>query len=153
MKCIDELIRKLNNENIIMNGCTEKQISELQQLCNGFCLPQSYIEFMKCMGNGTDGQFMRGDSCFMNEIFYLKEGANELLIENNSKNTLLDEDFVFWMSQGCMFCFFKLNEGDNPPIYFYNEHGNDKFVRIAYSFTDFLISRLEMNGSLFKENE
>ncbi|EDO57344.1 hypothetical protein CLOL250_02154 [Clostridium sp. L2-50] len=60
---------------------------------------------MKCMGNGTGGQFMRGDSCFMNEIFYLKEGANELLIENNSKNTLLDEDFVFWMSQGCM-CFF-----------------------------------------------
>ena len=57
------------------------------------------------MGNGTGGQFMRGDSCFMNEIFYLKEGANELLIENNSKNTLLDEDFVFWMSQGCM-CFF-----------------------------------------------
>ena len=49
MKYIDELIRKLNNENIIMNGCTEKQISELQQLCNGFCLPQSYIEFMKCM--------------------------------------------------------------------------------------------------------
>ena len=47
--------------------------------------------------------------------------------------------------------FFKLNEGDNPPIYFYNEHGNDKFVRIAYSFTDFLISRLEMNGSLFEE--
>ena len=57
MKYIDELIRKLNNENIIleyiskplnneniiMNGCTEKQISELQQLCNGFCLPQSYI--------------------------------------------------------------------------------------------------------------
>ena len=38
------------------------------------------------MGNGTGGQFMRGDSCFMNEIFYLKEGANELLIENNSKN-------------------------------------------------------------------
>ena len=62
---------------------------------------------MSIMGNGTEGQFMGGDSCFMDEIDNLRQGAFELLEDNESKNTLTDEDFVFWMSQGCMICFFK----------------------------------------------
>lgn len=34
--------------------------------------------------------------------------------------------------------------------YFYNEDGEDKFVKIANSLTEFLINRLEMNEKLFK---
>ena len=67
------------------------------------------------------------------------------------ENTLTDDDFVFWMSQGCMFCFFKLSEGDNPPVYFYNESGEDRFIKIADTLVGFLINRLEMNKELFKE--
>ena len=106
---------------------------------------------MRVMGNGTGGDYMGGDSCFMNEIFDLRQGAIELLKENGSVNILTDDDFVFWMSQGCMFCFFKLTEGDNPPIYFYNESGEDRFIMIAESIVEFLINRLEMNKNLFKE--
>jgi len=151
MKYLCDLVKILNEQNVCLRGCTENQINELNKICIGFNLPRAYIEFMKTMGNGTNGKYLRGDSCFIEEIFYLKDGANELLIENNSENILLDNDFVFWMSQGCMFCFFRLNEGDNPPVYFYNEHGKDKFIKISNSFTEFLINRLEMNSSLFTE--
>ena len=94
---------------------------------------------------------MGGDSCFMNEIFDLKQGAIELLEENESIHLLADDDFVFWMSQGCMFCFFNLEEGDNPPVYFYNESGEDRFIKIADSVVEFLVNRLEMNKNIFKE--
>lgn len=150
MKYINGLVMSLEERNICMKQCTKNQIKNLIIITKGKKLPQAYIEFMSVMGNGTDGKFMGGDSCFMNEIYDLRQGAFKLLEENESENTLTDEDFVFWMSQGCMFCFFKLNEGDNPPVYFYNEDGEDEYIKVANSLTEFLINRLEMNENLFK---
>ena len=151
MKYINELMEKLEQKNIHMNKGTEEQMKELCSTVGKKTLPQAYIEFMSAMGNGTEGSYMGGDSCFINEIYDLKLGAIELLEENESVNKLTDDDFVFWMSQGCMFCFFKLTEGDNPPVYFYNESGEDKFIKIAETIVEFLINRLEMNKNLFKE--
>jgi len=42
-------------------------------------------------------------------------------------------------------------ERDNPPVYFYNKSGEDRFIKIANSLVDFLINRLEMNKELFKK--
>ena len=151
MEFLNELLKKINKKNIQIKGCTSEQIEHLLSIAEGKNLPKAYMEFMSIMGNGTDGQYMGGDSCFLNEIDDLKQGALELLEENESKNVLTENDFVFWMSQGCMFCFFKLNDGDNPPVYFYNEIGEDRFVRIAKSLVEFLINRLDMNKNLFKE--
>lgn len=141
---------QLRKKNISIKPCSKKQMEYLVSMVGERKLPQAYIEFMSVMGNGTNG-YMAGDSCFMNEIDDLEQGAYDLLEENESKNKLSDESFVFWMSQGCMFCFFKLNEGDNPPVYFYNESGEDRFLKIAHSLTEFLFNRLEMNENLFKE--
>lgn len=151
MKFINELMEKLEQKNICMERSTEEQMEELCSIVKGKNLPKAYIEFMSVMGNGTEGRYMGGDSCFMDEIYDLKQGAVELLEENESINMLTDDDFVFWMSQGCMFCFFKLTEGDNPPVYFYNESGEDKFIKVAESIVEFLINRLEMNKDLFKK--
>lgn len=151
MNFINDLLEELVQKGICMNGCTDSQIAELKSITKTKIPPNAYLEFMSAMGNGTLGGYMRGDSCFMNEIYDLKQGAIELLDENESENKLTEDDFVFWMSQGCMFCFFKLSEGDNPPIYFYNESGEDRFVKIANSLVEFLINRLEMNKNLFKE--
>ena len=107
MKNIDELVKKLKQKNIPMKKGTESQIEKLCSIVKGKNLPKTYIEFMGLMGNGTEGKYMAGDSCFMNEIFDLKQGAVELLKENMSINRLTDDEFVFWMSQGCMF--FSLN--------------------------------------------
>ncbi len=151
MKFINELIETLEKKNICMKRSTDQQMEELYSIVKGKNLPKAYIEFMSIMGNGTEGHYMGGDSCFMNEIFDLKQGAIELLEENESVNLLTDDNFVFWMSQGCMFCFFNLAEGDNPPVYFYNESGEDRFIKIADSVVEFLVNRLEMNRNIFKE--
>ena len=151
MKYINELIEKLEKKNICMKKITKKQMQKLLSSTSQNILPEAYIEFMSIMGNGTEGQYMGGDSCFMNEVCNLKQGAVDLLEENKSKNMLSDVDFVFWMSQGCMFCFFKLTEGDNPPVYFYNEDGEDRFIKIADSLVEFWVNRLEMNKLIFKE--
>ncbi len=151
MKFINELIGKLEKKNICMKRSTEEQIKELYSMVKGKNLPKAYVEFMCVMGNGTEGRYMSGDSCFMNEVHDLKQGAVELLEENESINVLTDDDFVFWMSQGRMFCFFKLTEGENPPVYFYNESGEDRFIKVAESLVEFLINRLEINKDTFKE--
>lgn len=151
MKYINNLIGMLEKKNICMKSSTEQQMEKLRSFVKEKNLPKAYIEFMSVMGNGTEGRYMGGDSCFMNEIYDLKQGAIELLEENESINLLKDDDFVFWMSQGCMFCFFNLAEGDNPPVYFYNEGGEDRFIKVADSLVEFLINRFELNKNLFKE--
>jgi len=150
MKFINELVKRLERRNIPMYKCTKEQIDKVYSLTNDKKLPEAYIEFMTAMGNGTDEKYMGGDSCFMDEIEDLNEGAAEILEEDESKHTLTKEDFVFWMCQGCQICFFKLNEGDNPPVYFYNENGKDEIVKIADTLTEFLINRLEVNRNTFK---
>lgn len=150
MEYLNQLLLQLKKKHISTKPSSKKQMEYLVSMVGKQKLPQAYIEFMSVMGNGANG-YMTGESCFMNEIKDLKQGAYDLLEENESKNILSDESFVFWMCQGCMFCFFKLNEGDNPPVYLYNESGEDRFLKIAHSFTDFLFNRLEMSENLFKE--
>ena len=142
MECVEKLFREIRRRGEGAKPATEEQMVQLQQFAGEKKLPQAYLEFMREMGNELYNSFMVGESCFMNEIFDLKEGALELLEENESKLTLTDDDFVFWMSQGYMFGFFKLNEGDNPPVYFYSEDREDRYIKIAHSLTDFYWSYL-----------
>lgn len=51
----------------------------------------------------------------------LKEGALELLEEDNAKNFLTDKDFIFMMHQGYMFWYFKADGRENPNVYYYME--------------------------------
>jgi hypothetical protein len=138
MQYLDEFIMQLKMDDVYNEPCSEEDINKIKGIVCGKKLPRAYIEFMSAMGNG--GRFMKGHSCFMNEIFTLKQGAEELLEENNFCESLTDNDFVFFMSQGCLFCFFKLDEGDNPPVYYYNEASEQtKFYRITDSFSEFLM--------------
>ncbi|MDE6626652.1 MAG: SMI1/KNR4 family protein [Lachnospiraceae bacterium] len=145
MKYLEKIISSLNGGVV---GCSDKQIEQLHFFVNGKKLPAAYEEFMRIMGNGAVG-FITGESIYINETFNLKKSAIELLIENNSKNILTEDDFVFWMCQGCMFCFFKLSEGENPPIYYYNEAEEDNFLKIANSFTEFLINKVEKSTDTY----
>ena len=140
MECVEKLFREIRRRGKASKPTTEEQMVQLQQFAGEKKLPQAYLEFMREMGNESYNSFMVGHSCFMDEIFDLKEGALELLEENESKLTLADDDFVFWMSQGYMFTFFKLDEGDNPPVYFYSEDREDQYFKIAHSFTEFYMN-------------
>lgn len=145
---INQIIEKSKELGIVPIKATDREIDEIMQLSPKGYLPKAYIEFMKEFGNGG---YMRGDSCFMDEIGMLQTGAVELLEENESSNNLTDNDFVFWMSQGYMFCFFRLDEGDNPPVYYYNEAKEDKFIKITNSLSDFLLGMMIKDKRLFNE--
>ena len=87
-------------------------------------LPKAYIEFIKTMGNGTGDRFLSGYSCFSKEIFNLKDWAMEILYENDDTELLNKSDYVFMMMQGIVFWYFDLNDGDDPPVYEYDEYGS-----------------------------
>lgn len=59
------------------------------------------------------------------DLFYrhpdLYESAIELLEEDEVKNFLQKDDFVFMMHQGYMFWYFKADGTPDPDIYFYYE--------------------------------
>ena len=41
-------------------------------------------------------------------------------------------------NQGVQWFFFRLDEGDNPPVYMYTEAREDRFDKICDSYTDFI---------------
>ena len=58
--------------------------------------------------------------------------------------------FVFWMSQGCQFAFFKLTDGDDPPVYYYREYsGQNDYIIISGSLSQFLMDVLNRKRDLF----
>ncbi len=145
-------IEEIRGSGISMNPTTPEELEKIQEIAGEKQIPKAYTEFYKHMGNGV--AFLRGHSCFHNEIFNLRSWAEELLNENNFQTKLTENDFVFWMSQGYMFCFFKLDEGDDPPIYYYCEGKNlSGFYRIAESFSSFLYRMYIKDRDLFKIKE
>ena len=84
-------------------------------------IPQSYKEFLLLTGKGMKNGFLQGHSCFINEIPKLKGWAQDLLEENKSPIRIKDNQLVFWMSQGYMFAIISIDEGDDPPVYFFTE--------------------------------
>ncbi len=112
-------------------------------------LPVAYMEFLRVMGGGGEGvidknnpperePFMVGEDFYIDKLFDLKEWGKELLEENNAPFALKDDDFVFWMSQGVMFAYFNINEGYDPPVYFYSEGDNAPAKKVSDSFSEFI---------------
>lgn len=105
-------------------------------------LPAVYKKFLKLMGGGA-GFFMLGSSVFYNELFSLKQGTEELISENNLP-PLPENAFVFFMHQGYQAAYFKLDEGDDPLVYYYSEGGqSQEFSLMTNTLTDFFLAHLE----------
>ena len=135
---IDLFMDFLRKQGVFMKPISLDEINHLKQLVSDNNLPDTYLTFMKNAGNGI--RFFRGSSYAMSEINNIKLWAQELLEEDCSTETLTTNDFVFFMHQGYQFYFFRLNEGDNPPVYFYEEGENSQqFIKKYDSFVDFLI--------------
>lgn len=144
------LSKTLIKKGVELIPATDEQIQTLMINHKLDYLPLAYIEFLKSMGNGTS-DFLRGESCFFDELFHLQEWGKEILEEDNSLIKLKESHFIFWMSQGIMFALFDLTEGDNPPIYFYKEMSKQtSFKKIADSLTEFLSRYEEGDQFLFK---
>lgn len=147
---LQQFLNQLKGYNLTLFPCSEEEISNVS---NGKVLPVAFIEFLENLGKGTEGRakFMKGEDCYYERLLRLTDGAREILLENDSSLKLDENVFVFWMSQGCMFCFFELDKGDNPPVYLYSEAGEDRFIKISEKYTDFLMDYLNNESCLFDE--
>ena len=66
------------------------------------------------------GSFLKGSMCFYDDLILINEEAR-LLLKEHSFREMPQKAFVFWMHQGYQFAFFINGEGDDPPVYYYNE--------------------------------
>lgn len=146
---LNKLVKEFKIRNYKMFPMQENDIDEL--ILTYGKLPEAYVELLQLIGSGTTAPFWQGQSFFRNDIPYLNTWAKEILIENRSKVSLKFDDYVFWMSQGTMFCFFKLNYGDNPPVYLYTENDLDRFICISRSLTEFIWNYCFNCDTAFKE--
>lgn len=156
MTYLDNLAKKIDPSRLYIKGLTNKEFAKISSLAS-HPLPKAYIEFLLTMGKDmsridqSHNGFLTGIDVFYNYIPGLKAYAISLLKEDQSDLELSAEDFVFYSSQGCDFAFFKLTEGDNPPVYYYYEGSKQtSFKKVADTFSSFLERYYDQDSSLFQ---
>ncbi len=123
-------------------SCSLNEINELEKQL-GLKLPQIYRSILLKMGHGA-GDFWAGEDCFYNHLPLIQIWAKEILLEDNFSVSLPDDAFVFFMHQGYQFDFFRLSEGDNPPVYSYLEGQTEKeFIKTHEKFTTFFCAEVK----------
>lgn len=138
---IYSIAQYLINQKIKLKGCSASEVKRIERYFN-LTLPSVYKEFLYSMGKGA-GQYMLGSSVFLNEIYILKPDFEEMLSEREL--SLPENAFVFWAHQGYQFAYFCIDEGDDPPVYFYYD-GDVSIEKKENFLTDFFTNQLLMSG-------
>jgi|SRR4028118_467072 hypothetical protein len=131
--------------------CTEQDVRFLEEKL-GLSLPTAYKEFL-LWGGHNPGRIWEGSDCCFKDLINLQDSALELLEENNFPGSLPEDSFVFFMHQGYQFMFFRIKEGEDPPIYFYKEslqNPLNSFIKLHCSFSECLIKEVEFQEQIRK---
>jgi len=86
------------------------------------------------------GGYLVGNSVFFDDLSDNSEenGLSGLLEEDESELEIPNKAFIFYGSQDILYAFFKLDEGDNPPIYGYAEgYKGETFPVISENLSQF----------------
>jgi hypothetical protein len=146
MKYLFDVFEKIKHSRYLI-GCSAEDIENIIQ--EKTLLPAAYIEFLKIMGKKVD--FLDGLSYSVEDLKEIEDSAEILLSRNNPKLQLTSKDFVFMMNQGYLFFLFRIDEGDNPPVYAFAEGVNQtKIKKISDSFSEFLNRLLANDPNLFR---
>ena len=162
---LNKVIEKWKSKRVVMEGCIVSEINEIEVNIAKEKLPLCYIEFLENTGkwmtdNPTNPNYYDYGSFVGNAVFYYndlklnnnEEGLIGLLQEDESPLTLPEKAFVFYGHQGYIYAFFKLNEGDNPPVYGYEEgYEGASFPKIADSLSSFYERYIDGDKTLFAE--
>jgi len=156
MKYINKIENILKQWEVLYKGCSTEQIDLIEKSIEKE-LPTCYKEFLSVMGFEMDrknddsrGGFV-GESIFYDDIYgeyTVKDGLIEQL-EEDGKDDLIQKIkdnniFVFASHQGYIYAFFKLDEGENPPVYGYHEgQERDFFPKLTESLLEFFEKYLE----------
>jgi hypothetical protein len=122
--------------------CTPDEVRALEQQV-GLVLPEAYKEFLLWMGHGAGG-FLQESNCFYRHLLHNQQMAVALLEESNFPGSLPQDAFVFYNYEGYQFVFFRVSEGDNPPLYYYHEADEPtSFKRVLDTFSEFIEREIE----------
>lgn len=125
-------------------SCTEKEVKKLEESI-GSKLPEVFREYLLVMGQGA-GNYNRGTNFLYKDLFTLTEFAKKtMLLEQQVE--LPNDIFVIFSHQGCIFGYFRLSDGDNPPVYTCSVSSN-KPLRYSENFSEYLDKSLEEEKSI-----
>lgn len=117
--------------------CSKQDVATLERRI-GHSLPGAYIEYLLLAGKEAHKLFSGTEHQF-GILLTLQRASRELLEQDEFCKQLTDLDFVFLFHQGYEFHFFRLDEGDDPPVYYYLEQSEDEdFEKVADSFSAFM---------------
>ncbi|MBO0883783.1 MAG: SMI1/KNR4 family protein [Mycobacterium sp.] len=123
-----------------LRGLTPIEVSEVER-DQPAPLASTYRRFLELIGRGA-GRFLRGSDVFYPSILGLGRDARELLVENNVRFTMTDEDRVILMHQGYQFDFLRGTCPD-PEVWSYCEGGAVTQPALSYPhFTDWLAAQV-----------
>ncbi|SFD54530.1 SMI1 / KNR4 family (SUKH-1) [Chitinophaga sp. CF118] len=121
-------------------GCTNDEIDQIEKSWN-VKLPLCYRELFLIFGKYGAFAFDLGNT-FQYEEFHEMQQEAIMIAEDYDLDFMNKEkdNFVF----SCFglhgkFWFFKLDEGDDPPVYEFKS-GNDKYIKIKDHFSDYVKS-------------
>ncbi|MEP6895269.1 MAG: SMI1/KNR4 family protein [Chloroflexota bacterium] len=121
-----------------LQGCSEEEIEHLEKFI-GVKLPKTYREFLALIGHNT-GIYRRGSDHLYKDLFNLTEDTKEILMKGPFK--LPKDAFVIMSHQGYIFTYFRLSDGDDPPVFAYMEN-ESKPKKLSVSFSEYLSKSME----------
>jgi len=121
---------------------TEANILSIERKLN-IKFPESFRELM--LMKSHYGQILLGDKQYrFDEYPALRQQAQQLMDMFGYGYRLTENDFVFMFVDGWIVYFFRLDEGDNPPVYMYRE--GESIVKIREHLSEFV--RMDVYGDL-----
>jgi len=120
-----------------LRGCSDDEIEAIRLHQHVKFLPDIYRQLLRAVGQNA-GQLFQGSYFECSAAPYLKEGAQEILEDEELPFVFPDDAFVFLDHQGYAWLYFHTATGDDdPPVYRFNG-AEAKQVVIADSLSSFL---------------
>lgn len=131
IKSFADIVEYLISIGSVLTPCTVEEVVAVESFYK-VSLPGVYKEFLLSMGKDATS-YMEGTNVYYNCVFEQRKIA-EVIIEESQLTKLALEDFVFWSHQGYIFAYFKVDAGDNPPVFIVYDWGKVVFFENLFEF-------------------
>ena len=139
-------------------SCTKEEVDKLESMLpDSYQLPAAYKEFL-LYGGKKIGQFYERENSFnykraLSYVQNERRAAISLLKQYEDNPHLSDDTYILTIYMTSFFNFFKLTEGENPPVYEWleeDEIGTEAIVKAYDSFTDFIRDEIRIRHLLLR---
>jgi hypothetical protein len=141
-KAIEHLLDKSSLRQTAISGCTAEEVTAFER-AHAVRLPVAYRTFLRYLGKGAGPMFLGSDFHFQG-LSGIRDLAEHVTMNDDLTDRVVllpDDAFAFMEHQGYQIWFFRLTEGDDPPVYYYLED-HPPILKQSATFTDFILSEM-----------